>query len=154
MIRRSHFSFARGSTGVIFVSQAGPPPVSTPPTHGAPAPPPRVKRPRSPPHLAPQSTILPKPSFLQRALLVLLPALVITSLAASAIWGESGLLARHQLREQLALENAGLAEVERANQRLVRDLRLMERDPLLLERMVAEELSWGREGDTLYRFED
>ena len=90
--------------------------------------------------------------LLQRVLLALLPALVIASLAASAIWGESGLLARHQLRGRLVEANQDLASVERENQRLLRRLRLMEQDPVLLERVVAEELGWGREGTTLYRF--
>jgi len=96
---------------------------------------------------------LPKPSLFQRALLALLPALVIASLAASAIWGESGLLARHELRADLDKANHTLAATERENQRLLRELRLMESDPVLLERVVAEELSWAREGDTLYRFD-
>ncbi len=95
---------------------------------------------------------MPKPSLLQRALLALLPALVIASLAASAIWGESGLLARHELRGRLDKANAELAATERENQRLLRELRVMETDPVLMERMVAEELSWAREGDTIYRF--
>lgn len=83
-----------------------------------------------------------------------MPALVIASIAASAIWGESGLLVRHQLRARLASANDDLATMERDNQRLLRDLRLMEQDPLLLERVVAEELSWAREGTVLYRFDD
>jgi len=92
-------------------------------------------------------------TLFQRVLLALLPALVIASLAASAIWGESGLLVRHQLRGRLASANDDLAAVERENQRLLRDLRLMEQDVVLLERLVAEELGWGREGTTIYRFE-
>ena len=95
-----------------------------------------------------------KHPLLQRAFLALLPALVISGLAASARWGESGLLARQQLREQLAAANHDLADVERDNQRLLRELRLMDHDTLLLERMVAEELAWGRPGDVIYRFED
>lgn len=97
---------------------------------------------------------MPKPSLLQRALLALLPALVIASLAASAIWGESGLLARHDLHGRLDKANADLAATERENQRLLRELRLMESDPVLLERVVAEELGWAREGDTVYRFDE
>ncbi len=95
---------------------------------------------------------MPKPSLLQRALLALLPALVIASLAASAIWGERGLLARHVLVGRLDSATGELAATERENQRLLRELRVMETDPVLMERMVAEELSWAREGDTIYRF--
>lgn len=92
--------------------------------------------------------------FPQRALLALLPAMIIAGLAASAVWGESGLLARHQLETRLDRANDELATLERENQRLLRDLRLMDQDPVVLERMVAEELGWGREGATLFRFDD
>lgn len=92
-------------------------------------------------------------SFLQRALLALLPALVIASLAASAVWGESGLLARHKLASRLDVANAELAEIDRENQKLLRDLSV-EEDPVVMERLVAEELGWARKGTVLYRFDD
>jgi cell division protein FtsB len=120
------------------------------------SPPPRAEHPSRRAALLPsppKSALLKLPSP-QRVFLALLPALVIASLAASALWGESGLLARHQLRGQLARANDSLADTERENQRLLRELRLMDQDPLLLERMVAEELGWGRQGDVIYRFAD
>jgi cell division protein FtsB len=80
--------------------------------------------------------------------------MVIAGLAASAVWGESGLLARHRLQHRLDHANAELAAIERENQQLLRNLRLMDQDPIVLERMVAEELGWGRDGATLYRFDD
>ena len=92
--------------------------------------------------------------LLQRVVLALVPALVIASLAASAIWGESGLLVRPPRGPRLATANDELAAVDRENQRLLRELRLMEQDPVLLERVVAEELGWGREGAVLYRFDE
>jgi cell division protein FtsB len=80
--------------------------------------------------------------------------MILATLAASVVWGESGLLARRHLAERLDRSNQDLAAIERENQRLIRDLRLMEQDPAVLERLVAEELGWAREGTTLYRFED
>ena len=91
-------------------------------------------------------------SLTRRALLSLFPALFLGSIAASAVWGDGGLLARHELRARLEHEKAALADLERANQRLVSELVWLERDPVLLERAVAEELGWAREGATLYRF--
>lgn len=91
---------------------------------------------------------------LQRVLLTLIPAIVLASIATSAIWGESGLLVRHDLRERVARSNGELAAIERENQRLLRDLQLIDRDPVVLERMLAEELGWAREGSTIYRFDD
>lgn len=90
---------------------------------------------------------------LQRTLLALLPAVVLASIAASAVWGESGLLARHGLRQRLDRANADLATLDRENQRLVREIKGIDEDPLVLERLVAEELGWAREGTTLYRFD-
>jgi cell division protein FtsB len=87
-------------------------------------------------------------------LLSLLPALVLVSIAVSAVWGDGGLLARHELKARLERDKASLAALERANQRLVSELVWLEKDPVLLERAVAEELGWAREGTTLYRFED
>lgn len=92
--------------------------------------------------------------FLQRIVLALLPALVLGGIAATAVWGENGLVARHKLRAEVRDANAELARVERENQKLLRELTNADSDPVLLERMVAEELGWGRADATLYRFEE
>jgi cell division protein FtsB len=93
------------------------------------------------------------PSLLQRALLVFVPAAILLVVAVSAVWGEAGILSRHELRDRLAREKTELARIERDNQRLLSELLWLDRDPVLLERAVAEELGWAREGTTLYRFE-
>lgn len=89
---------------------------------------------------------------LQRAILSLLPAVLLLSFAASAVWGDSGLLARERLAERLVASNAELARIERENQRLLRDLRLMDRDPAVLERLIADEIGWSTEGTLIVRF--
>ena len=90
----------------------------------------------------------------QRLALALLPALIISSIALFAVWGDNGLFARHRLKGDLRSANAGLASIERRNQGMLRELHAADQDPIVLERMVAEELGWGREGTTIYRFED
>ena len=89
----------------------------------------------------------------QRVVLALLPALLLAGIAASAVWGDSGLLARHRLRADLREANTELARVERENDRLLRELTTGDQDDVVLERMVAEELGWGRDDATIYRFE-
>lgn len=89
----------------------------------------------------------------QRVVLALLPAALLCAIAASAVWGENGLIERHRLRGDLREANAALADVERENQRLMRDLGTGQRDPVAQERLVAEELGWGRPDATLYRFD-
>lgn len=94
-----------------------------------------------------------RPSLAHRLLLALLPALVIASIAASTLWGTNGLVARYHLQRDLDDATGRLAAIDRENQRLVRELDRMDADPMILERMVAEELGWGRPGTVLYRFE-
>jgi cell division protein FtsB len=93
-------------------------------------------------------------TFGPRLLLTLIPAVIIVSVALSAVWGNNGLVTRAKLRGELDHAAARLATVDRENQRLLRELQLMEQDPQVLERVVAEELSWGRQGATIYRFDD
>ena len=69
------------------------------------------------------------------------------------MFGDNGMNVRWRLDQDLRVQNEALASVERDNQRLLRELNLADRDPVILERMVAEELGWGQEGATLYRFE-
>jgi hypothetical protein len=89
---------------------------------------------------------------LQRLLLALVPALVMASVVVSTIWGDKGLLARHHLRQELTQAQVDLAVEERDNQRLLRELSVLERDPQVVERLLAEELRWGRPGAVLYDF--
>lgn len=94
------------------------------------------------------------PLAVQRVLLAVAPTLLISALLVTLMWGEDGLGVRRELRGDLSSAKAELAKLERENQRLLRGLKLMEEDPVVLERMVAEELSWAAEGSTLYRFEE
>jgi cell division protein FtsB len=89
-----------------------------------------------------------------RLLLSVLPALLLLAVAASVIWGDNGLLVRHQLHGQLTEAQAELAELDRANERTLRELRQMDADPVLVERRVADELGWGHEDAILVRFEE
>lgn len=85
--------------------------------------------------------------------MTILPAALLAAVASTVIWGENGLLVRHQLVAQHQEAQLELARLDRANERLLRDLRAMERDPVVLERLVADELHWGRPGDVLVRFD-
>jgi cell division protein FtsB len=91
---------------------------------------------------------------LQRLVLAILPAVLLGTLAATTVWGSDGLITRHELRQELAGARRDLGDLDRENQHLLWELRAMERDPVVLERVVADELGWGVEGATLYRFED
>jgi cell division protein FtsB len=81
------------------------------------------------------------------------PALALVIVATSAVWGANGLLEWQRLESVRVDASVDLATLERHNQRLLREMRLMDSDPVVLERLVAEELGWGREGTTLVRFD-
>lgn len=93
-------------------------------------------------------------ALVRRLVLTGLPTILILGLGLSVIWGDEGLWARHSLRQELEEASSDLAALERENQRLLRDLVRMEQDPLTLERMVAEELGWGHDDATIYRFDE
>ena len=93
------------------------------------------------------------PPIVQRLLLALLPTVLILSVAVSTVWGDNGLKRRHELRRELRHKTTELATIERENQRMLRQLDLMAEDPIVLERMVVEELGWARPGTVVYTFE-
>ena len=91
--------------------------------------------------------------WLLRVVYAVVPAALLIGVAASSIWGRNGLHEWQRLEAARQEANAELGALQRENQRLLREMRLMDRDPVVLERLVAEELGWGREGTTLVRFE-
>jgi cell division protein FtsB len=70
------------------------------------------------------------------------------------VFGESGLLRRDALVQELEGATGELAAIERANQRLLLELAALERDPLAVERAIADEIGYARAGATLYHFVD
>lgn len=93
-----------------------------------------------------------RPPLVHRILLAVLPAFVIGAVVLSAIWGENGLVRRMELTEELREANAELEAVDLENQRMQRELRLLDEDRVTAERAVASELERGVPGTTIYRF--
>lgn len=90
----------------------------------------------------------------RRLLFAVLPALVLAAAASSVVWGDNGLLVRHQIEGQAQDAQRELARLDRENERLLKDLRSMDQDPIVRERLVADELQWGRPDAVLVRFDD
>ncbi len=88
-----------------------------------------------------------------RLLPSILMALALVVACVVVVWGGDGLLARQQLRASLERSQAELARLDAANRRLLLELRAMERDPVVVERTVADELKWARPGDRIVQFE-
>lgn len=90
----------------------------------------------------------------RRLLLSVLPAAILAVAAFVVVWGDNGVLVRLQIREHLQASQADLADLETENRQLLREMQTMRHDPVVLERMVADELRWGREGDVLVQFDE
>ncbi len=100
------------------------------------------------------SPVVPRaPLALRSLLLSVVPAALLVGLASAAVWGDGGYMARERLRAQLEASNAELAAIQRENERLLFDLRRVQRDPVVMERVVAEEIGMAREGSIVVRFE-
>ncbi len=93
------------------------------------------------------------PQALRRLFFAIIPALFMVLVGLSTMFGSEGLLRHQDLQEQVQRAKADLAEVERQNQAIIYDLAAMERDPVAVERAVADELGYAKEGSTLYRFD-
>ncbi|MFT7521238.1 MAG: cell division protein FtsB [Kiritimatiellia bacterium] len=93
------------------------------------------------------------PPFVHRLLLTLVPAFLIGGVVLTAIWGDNGLVRRAELQTELRTANDDLRAIQKQNQRLLHHLRLMEQDPIVIERAVADELEVAPTGSTIYRFD-
>lgn len=93
------------------------------------------------------------PPLIHRILLAALPAFVLGAIVLISIWGDNGLIRRMELSEELRGANAELGRTQRENQRMIRQLKVLEQDPVAAERAVAEDLEWAIEDTTIYRFE-
>jgi cell division protein FtsB len=96
---------------------------------------------------------LVSPAVMNRLILALLPASILVGVTSSILWGDNGLQAQKELRAELQMAQDELARTERDNQRLLRELELLRLDPVVVERLIAEELRWGRPGTQLFVFE-
>ncbi len=82
------------------------------------------------------------------------PTLLLFGMAAFTIYGEDGYIAyRARVREAAAAREV-LAQVERENDRLLLRASSLHDDPVMLERLVADELRLVRPGGHLYVFHD
>ena len=91
---------------------------------------------------------------MQRLLFSILPALILVALGTAIVFGHNGLMNQWNLQSEMRAANVELAGVERENHALLREIRLMERDEIVVERVLAEQLDWAREGSVIYRFVD
>jgi len=98
-----------------------------------------------------------RPSLLVRlrpVLFTIAPALVALAVVILALFGDNGLLRRHQLRRQLYAVESEVQRLQTENQELRRRIELLQRSPEELERKAADKLLMAPPGSTIYRFPD
>lgn len=83
----------------------------------------------------------------------LVPAAIILSLVLYAIAGDQGLLDYMKLRREAEQVRAEWARAEKDNDLRIFQIRAEQRDPVQLERTIADEMGYTRAGSTLYVFE-
>lgn len=89
-----------------------------------------------------------------RVLLSLLPAVVIVITAASALFGDGGLLVHAQLRQRRDALNAEIVALSKVNACLLREISVLRSDPEAMRREAADTLGRAEPGAILYSFDD
>ncbi len=82
------------------------------------------------------------------------PLLLMGGVVFMAIFGEHGLVQRHDLRQRRAEIQRQIAAAELHNANLRRQVRLLQRHEVGLRRAAVEELHVAPEGSTIYVFEE
>lgn len=85
--------------------------------------------------------------------MTIVPFVLMGSVVLMAIFGDHGLVRRHELRLQIGETEIRLAEIERENAALRRQIRSMDKDRIGVQRLAAQELLVAPPGSTIYRFE-
>lgn len=88
----------------------------------------------------------------RRLVMTIVPFTLMGAVVLMAIFGDHGLVRRHELRQKHAEVEQRIRELEVQNGELRRQIRLLDRDPVGLQRLAAEELLLAPPGSTLYRF--
>lgn len=89
---------------------------------------------------------------LRQILLTIVPALLALAVVILALFGDNGLLRRHDLRRQLYQVTEEMKALKEENQRLRIEIERLQKSGVALEREAAERLLMASPGSTVYRF--
>ena len=70
------------------------------------------------------------------------------------IWGQNGLLAYQDLKEQLASLKKAKVELDAQNLRLSHEIRLLKTDQAYQEKMIRQKLRYIRDNELVYIFDE
>lgn len=90
----------------------------------------------------------------RRLVMTIVPFTLMGAVVLMAIFGDHGLVRRHELRQKHAEVERRIQELQSENSELRRQIRLLDEDPVGLQRLAVEELLVAPPGSTIYRFEE
>ena len=79
--------------------------------------------------------------------------LFLASVVVMAIFGDTGLVRRHELRQELYRVEAHSGDLREETSEMRRDLALIQTEELGLRRLAARELRMAPKGSTVYVFD-
>jgi cell division protein FtsB len=91
--------------------------------------------------------------MLRRLLLGAVPFTVMGAVVLMTIFGDHGLVRRHELRQEMRAVDARVDELRAENVEFQRQIDILEKHPAGVRRLAAEELLMAPPGSTIYRFE-
>jgi len=71
-----------------------------------------------------------------------------------AVFGDHGLVRRHELRLETSMVNSRIAELSWENSEMKRSLRILGEHPVGFQRMAAHQLRQAPENSTIYLFDE
>lgn len=89
-----------------------------------------------------------------RTLIIIALAIVNIVLAYRMIWGSNGLIVFKDLKEQHAALQTRIAEIDKQNLQLSKEIRLLQSDSAYVEKMIRQRLHYVRDNEVLYLFTD
>lgn len=92
-------------------------------------------------------------TLFRKLLMSIVPFTLMGAVVLMAIFGDHGLVRRHELRQKTVEVQARIDQLELENSELDRQIQLIEHHPIGLQRLAAEELLMAPPGSTIYRFE-
>lgn len=93
-------------------------------------------------------------TLIRRLLLGAVPFTLMGAVVLMTIFGDHGLVRRHELRQEKRAVDARIEQIERENLALRREIQILEQEPIGSRRLAAQELLVAPAGSTIYRFDD
>lgn len=90
--------------------------------------------------------------MLLRTALIVILGIFNLALLSKAVWGPTGMLEYHALKEQLALLQQRIGDLDGENLALSREIRLLHSDKKYMEKMVRQRLHYLRDNEVVYIF--